>query len=358
MIEPIHQTEYLIAGQLHTWRGEMQNVYSPILDKDGKMTFLGSYPKLTKAAALKAIDAAVRAYDKGEGYWPMLAMKERIQRVQEFTSKMIGQRAKIVELLMWEIGKSYADSCKEFDRTIEYIEETIKAVEEMERASQTIHLEGGVAARILRAPLGVTLVMGPYNYPLNEAITILLPSILMGNVAVFKPPKLGVLLYQPLLEAFMSLPAGVVNTVYGDGPTVAGSIMESGKVDVLAFIGSSKVGDILKRQHPQPHKLRCVLGMEAKNVGIITESADLTTATSECLAGALSYNGQRCTALKILFVHRNVYTEFVNRFSNAVDELKVGMPWEDGVQITPLPEPGKVDYLKTLVDEANSKAPL
>ncbi len=73
----------------------------------------------------------------------------------------------------------------------------------------------------------------------------------MGNTVVFKPPKLGVLLYGPLLEAFRDcFPPGVVNTVYGDGATVVGPLMESGGIDVLAFIGTSRVADILKQQHP------------------------------------------------------------------------------------------------------------
>ncbi len=79
--------------------------------------------------------------------------------------------------------------------------------------------------------------------------------------------------------------------------------MASGKVDVLAFIGSSQVADALKKQHPQPHRLRCVLGLEAKNPAIVLPDADLDLAVRECVLGALSFNGQRCTALKILFVH-------------------------------------------------------
>jgi glyceraldehyde-3-phosphate dehydrogenase (NADP+) len=198
--------------------------------------------------------------------------------------------------------------------------------------------------------------MGPFNYPLNETFTTLIPALIMGNTAIFKPPKLGVLLHWPLLEAFRdSFPPGVVNTVYGDGRSVIGPLMTSGRIDVLAFIGSSRVADILKRQHPKPHRLRCVLGLEAKNAGIVLKDADIELTTRECLLGALSYNGQRCTALKILFVHKDVVDVFVERFSRAVGELKGGMPWEAGVSITPLPEPGKTGYLTDLIDDARAE---
>jgi glyceraldehyde-3-phosphate dehydrogenase (NADP+) len=98
-----------------------------------------------------------------------------------------------------------------------------------------------------------------------------------------------------------------------------------------------------------------VLGLDAKNAGIVLQDADLDLTVKECMLGSLSYNGQRCTALKILFVHRKILKAFLEKFCAAVDALKGGMPWESGVQITPLPEPGKTAYLKELIDDAVSK---
>jgi glyceraldehyde-3-phosphate dehydrogenase (NADP+) len=198
--------------------------------------------------------------------------------------------------------------------------------------------------------------MGPFNYPLNETFTTLIPALIMGNTVIFKPPKLGVLLHQPLLEAFRdSFPRGVINTVYGEGRKVAGPLMKSGRIDVLAFIGSSRAADILKQQHPKPHRLRCVLGLEAKNAGIVLKDADIDNAVKECTSGALSFNGQRCTALKMLFVHEKIVDSFITKFSGAVSKLKGGMPWDAGVQITPLPEPEKTKYLKELIEDARAK---
>jgi len=197
--------------------------------------------------------------------------------------------------------------------------------------------------------------MGPFNYPLNETFTTLIPALIMGNTVIFKPPRLGVLLHRPLLEAFQnSFPKGVVNTVYGEGQKVISPLMLSGKIDVLAFIGTSRVADILRKQHPKPHRLRCVLGLEAKNPAIILPHADLDLAIRECILGTLSYNGQRCTALKILFVHSQIVDTFLERFTEAIGKLKLGMPWENDVHITPLPEPDKTEYLTNLVEDAKS----
>jgi glyceraldehyde-3-phosphate dehydrogenase (NADP+) len=178
----------------------------------------------------------------------------------------------------------------------------------------------------------------------------------MGNTAVFKPAKLGVLLLSPLLEAFQnSFPKGVVNILYGRGRVLATPIMETGKIDVLALIGHSSSANALQNSHPKSNRLRSVLGLEAKNPGILLPDADLDLAVDECIAGTLSFNGQRCTALKILYVHESISEEFNKRFCEKVDALKFGNPWEDGVKLTPLPEPNKPAYIKSLIEDAKAK---
>ena len=352
----LEQREYLINGELHAWEGELQEVLSPICIKTNgaiSQKVMGGYPLQTEKEANQALEAAVKAYDNGHGYWPTLSVEARIMHVEEFTYRMKEKRTEIINMLMWEIGKNLKDSEKEFDRTVEYIVDTIDALKDLDRISSRFSIEQGIIGQIRRAPLGVVLCMGPFNYPLNETFTTLIPALIMGNPVIFKPPKLGVLLHQPLLDAFcQSFPKGVVNTIYGDGQTVISPLLKSGKIDVLAFIGSSRVADILKAQHPKPHRLRSVLGLEAKNAAIILPDADLETTAKECLLGSLSYNGQRCTALKILFVHEKVVDTFMEQYCNKLAQLKIGMPWEADVSLTPLPEPGKPAYLSELVSDA------
>jgi len=358
-VEYIRQTEFLINGEIRHWNGDFENVLSPVYLKnngDIKQKELGEYPKLTGKEAMEAVVAAEKAFDSGRGIWPTMSVRQRIKYVEEFTLSMQEKRSEVVNLLMWEIGKSYKDSIKEFDRTVQYIKDTIEALKDLDRRSSRFEMEDGVIGQIRRSPLGVVLCMGPFNYPLNETYATLIPALITGNSVIFKPPKLGVLLHRPLLEAFQkSFPAGVVNTIYGDGEEVVQPIMKSGKVDVLAFIGTSRVADILKKTHPAPHRLRSVLGLEAKNCAIVLPDAPLELAVKEVLTGTLSYNGQRCTALKMLFVHDSIFPDFMNLFNRELKELKLGMPWEEGVDITPLPEEDKAEYLDSLVRDAVTK---
>ncbi|WJN57572.1 NADP-dependent glyceraldehyde-3-phosphate dehydrogenase [Pseudomonas sp. SO81] len=353
---PIEQREYLVNGELRRWDGPLATVRSPIFlagEQGDQQVVLGSTPLLDADAALIALDAAVQAYDHGQGLWPNLRVAERIQHVEGFLARMREQREAVVRLLMWEIGKNLKDSEKEFDRTCDYIVDTIESLKELDRRSSRFELEQGTLGQIRRVPLGVALCMGPYNYPLNETFTTLIPALIMGNTVVFKPAKFGVLLIRPLLEAFRdSFPPGVINVIYGRGRDTVSALMASGKIDVFAFIGTHKGAADLKKLHPRPHRLRAALGLDAKNPGIVLPQVDLDNAVDEAITGALSFNGQRCTALKILFVHEDVLDAFLEKFTARLAVLKPGMPWEDGVALTPLPEPGKVDYLNGLLDDA------
>jgi glyceraldehyde-3-phosphate dehydrogenase (NADP+) len=354
--QPIEQREYLIDGELRIWNGNLNNVLSPVFVKEGndyKQKVIGSTPLLTSKESLEALDAAVRAYDLGHGTWPTMSVTQRIEHVEKFLSAMRLKRSEVVKLLMWEIGKSLKDSEKEFDRTCDYLADTIKALKELDRNSAKLVEEQGFMAQIRRVPLGVALCMGPFNYPLNETFTTLFPALIMGNTVVFKPAKYGVLLVKPLIEAFRdSFPPGVINIIYGKGRETVGALMETGKIDVFAFIGTNKGANDLKKLHPKPHRLKAILGLDAKNPAIVLPDADLDNAVAECITGSLSFNGQRCTALKLLFVHKDVVKQFIEKFKAEVKKLKPGMPWDPGVGLTPVPEPGKVDYLRELVEDA------
>ena len=355
--EIINHTEYLINGKINQWDGKQASVFSTLLcdvsEKEPQL--IGKTPEMSGDFALKALEAAHNAFNYGQGEWPTMKVYERINCMENFVEKMLSKREEIVKLLMWEIGKNLNDSRKEFDRTVEYINDTIEEYKVIDRKGATFQNKSGVRALIRRGPLGVVLCLGPYNYPLNETFALLIPAIIMGNTTIFKPAKHGVLLIAPLLEAFQeSFPPGVVNIVFGRGREIATPIMKTGKIDVLALIGHSSSAISLQDLHPQKSRLRLVLGLEAKNPGIILKDADIDLTVKECISGTLSFNGQRCTALKILYVHEDIKDEFLDKFSKAVDELKLGLPW-DNTLLTPLPEPSKPKYINDLIDDAINK---
>lgn len=351
---------YLVDGEVRRWEGDGVDVASPVClrgaDGGHARAVVGRMANLDADAARDALAAARRAWDHGAGAWPTMRVARRIGCLERFVDGMSRTREDVVRLLMWEIAKTRKDAESEFDRTVQYVRDTIDALKDLDRTSGRFVMESGFFGQVRRSPLGVVLCMGPFNYPLNETYTTLVPALVMGNTVVSKLPKYGGLCHLPLLDAMRdAFPPGVINVIQGDGPTVVGPLMQSGDVDVLAFIGTSRVANLLKKQHPRPNRLRSITGLEAKNPAVVLPCADLDVAVRECVSGALSFNGQRCTAIKLVFVHASLARPFVARLSAAVDALAAGMPWDPGVALTPLPEDGKPIYLRSLVDDALSK---
>ncbi|WP_419785234.1 NADP-dependent glyceraldehyde-3-phosphate dehydrogenase [Pseudodesulfovibrio sp.] len=357
-IIPKEYPRYLIDGELHEWDGEMQDIYSPIsINDNGELNplLIGRCPVLDAEAGLRALKAAAAAYDNGMGRWPTMSVADRIRHLEDFASRLKDVRDEVVRLMTLEICKPRIQSEVEFDRTVEYIDNTINALKDLDRSCSRMVIESGIYAQIRRAPLGPVLCMGPYNYPFNETFATLIPALIMGNTAIVKTPRMGKLLLSPIIEALRdSFPRGVVNVLFGDRRVVQ-PILETGGVNVLAFIGSSGAADALRLLHPHPHRLRCVLGLDAKNPAFVLETADMELTAKEILSGSLSFSGQRCTAIKIVFVHRSRAEELLTRLDEGIAGLKVGMPFDQGVDITPMPGKGKIEYLKELVDDAVAK---
>lgn len=350
---------YLIGGEIRTWKGPSVEVKSCIFQLiEGKpfRSTLGYAPLLDEKEVLSSLEAAEKAWDNGKGVWPTMSVEKRIQCVQNFLIEMKAVREDVVERIMWEIGKTYDDSVKEFDRTVQYIEDTIQALKQLDRMGAEFKIEGNFLAQIRYAPLGITLCMGPYNYPLNETFTTMIPALIMGNPVISKLPRFGQLLNTPLLKAFQkSFPAGVINIINGRGNTIIGPLISSGKVTCVSFIGSSKTADVVKKYHPRPHRLRTILSLDAKNLGVVLKDADMNVTIPQLIAGALGFNGQRCTAIKMIYVHSSRKDELIEKLTEAIKGMKAGFPWTSGVKLTPIADLNAINFLKDILQDALDK---
>ena len=160
--EPVNQRTYLLNGELKEWEGRTVEVYSTISStSEYSPTLLGSVPDMGEEEALEALDAAVKAYDQGQGAWPTMKVRDRIECMEKFVRIMETKRDIVVKYLMWEIGKTLPDSEKEFDSTVEYIYDTIEDYKQLDRNSAKFAKNGGVYAHIRRRPLGVELRLRP-----------------------------------------------------------------------------------------------------------------------------------------------------------------------------------------------------
>jgi len=368
-----HGPRWLVDGEILAWSGHGREVRSRVAVRLGPAvttTLLGHEAQLTADDAQLAVAAAQRAWNNGEGEWPSLHVETRIAAVERFAAAVEAKTDEIATLLMWEIGKAWNSSRDEVTRSVEYIRNTIKELQHL-RTNDLAVQHGSSAgkqhfARTHRRPLGVVLCVAPFNYPVNEFLTTVIPALLMGNVVIAKTPRFGVLANLVLLEAFRDcFPKGVVSLLPGDGRVVIPAVMSateldvagnpSGVVHVLAFIGSEGAANAIMRSHPTPTTLHKILGLGAKNPCVVLGDADLDAAAAAIVKGGLGFNGQRCTAEKLVFAHRSVFDAVVAKVVERVDALEAGMPWKTGVGITPLPEETKLESMRALIDDAVSK---
>lgn len=346
-----------------------------------KRAIIGKMPQFTSQQSLITLQSAISAWDGGAGTWPQMTLTDRIKAVQTFIQHLQSKRSEIVTALMYEIGKNQVDAESEFDRTMQFTKQVIEYIQSnthSEFGSKDWDASHGSTRLFMkRAAIGIVLCLGPYNYPLNETYATLIPALLMGNVILLKIPTVGGLSHLLTMEAFhKSFPAGTINFISGSGRVTMPPLMKSGKVDALAFIGGSSAADRMIKDHPEPHRLKVFLQLEAKNMGVYLpnlfddnqgegEQVDWEVILKETVAGTLSYNGQRCTALKLLFVPKDKSEGFASILAERVENLHVGLPWEtkenpkDGTftypQITPLPNRGRVEYMQELIKDAVSK---
>lgn len=359
---PFVDVRRYLCHNIQEWDGPVQDIFSPIPLRSeagsvqpARYPHLGALPALGGEEALAALDAARAAFDHGDGAWPSLSLEERARRVRHFVAALRPLRDRIALHIMWEVGKVYSEALNEFDRTLEYTVETIDAALALDKRERRDTSLQQVVGRVDLLPIGVVLCVGPYNYPFYETLTNAIPALLMGNSVIIKTPPRGALLYAHLLSLFAEhFPKGTVGLLFGDGEDLLVPLMASGRIDVFAFIGGSTVADALIARHPAPHRLHKVLGLEAKNAAIIQPDAPMDITIEECVKGTLAFNGQRCAAIKMIFVHENIAEEFMQRMASALDDATPGMPWED-VRCTPLSSPEHAAWLSTLLDDALQK---
>ena len=361
-----HRPRWLVDGEIRIHPSPGRPVVSRVATREGDRLvplLLGHEAMLTADDAAEAVHAAVQAWGGGEGEWPSMHVETRMAAVESFARALEERTDDVARLLMWEIGKPSASARDEVVRSVDYIRNTVVDLARLRDDDLAIQRgeAGGKAhfARTHRRPLGVVLCVAPFNYPINEFLTTVIPALLMGNVVIAKTPRFGVLANCALFEAFRDhFPRGAVSLLPGEGhvviPAVIGSSAgnDAALVRVLAFIGSENAANSILRAHPVPVTLHKILGLGAKNAAIVLPDADLDSAAAAIVKGSLGFNGQRCTAEKIAFVHRSVFEPFVARMVARAEGLAIGMPWAPGVAITPLPEPRKLDSMRAFLDDA------
>ena len=338
-------TSLFIAGE---WRESADSRRVPVVDPatGGILTTVASAGPVE---AISAIDAAQAA----AATWAATAPRHRsdvLMRAYRLTTERADELAR---LIVAENGKALTDARAEVSYAAEffrwYAEETV-------RVSGSWQTAPGGAHRILvtRQPIGVSVLITPWNVPAAMATRKIAPALGAGCTVVLKPametPLTALWLAAVLHEA--GAPSGVVNVVpAAHASEVVPAMLDHPAVRKLSFTGSTEVGRLLLEQAGR-RVLSCSMELGGNAPFIVLEDADLDVAVEGAMLAKLRNGGEACTAANRFYVHASLAADFGKRLADAMGGLKVGPGIEPGVQVGPLVTPDAVGTVTALVDDA------
>lgn len=292
---------------------------------------IANFYKGTKELVEKAMDTANKKFES----WKYVPAEERANylfKAAEITKK---RRFEVNAWMILEVGKNYVEADADTAEAIDFMEFYGR---EMLRLSQKQPLTPvkGEKNELTYIPLGVGVVIPPWNFPFAILAGMSSAAIVSGNCVVLKPssdaPMMGKLFYDIMTEA--GLPAGVLNFLPGSGNEVGDTLVSHPKTRFITFTGSMEVGSHIneiaaKVQPGQIWLKRVVAEMGGKNCIIVDSETDIDLAVKGVVQSAYGYQGQKCSACSRAIVDKLVYNKFIEKIKIEVEKIKVGLPEEN-----------------------------
>lgn len=292
---------------------------------------VGVFQKSGTEHAERAINAALKAFES----WKNVPPKQRAQYLFKAAREIRRRRFEINAWMISEVGKNFteadADTCEAIDFLEFYGREMLRYGQ-----PQPVTPVPGEANELFYIPLGVGIILPPWNFPFAILVGMTSAAIVTGNTVVLKPssdsPMMG-WLFTDIMRS-VGLPEGVLNFLVASGAEAGDYLVAHPKTRFIAFTGSMEVGLHINElaAKPQPGQIwikRVIAEMGGKDAIIVDSEADLDAAVEGVVVSAFGFQGQKCSACSRAIVDRAVYKEFVARLRDAVAALHVGPPEEN-----------------------------
>ena len=321
------QTKLLINGQLVAGEGAIQPVLNPSL---------GTTLVEIAEASPAQVDAAVQAADAAFADWSQTTPGQRSALLLQVADAIDAHAETLARLESQNCGKPYAAALgDELPAVADVFRFFAGAVRCMPGSAAGEYLPGHTSM-IRRDPVGVVASIAPWNYPLMMAAWKLAPALAAGNCVVLKPSEQTPLTALKLAELIAPIfPAGVVNLVFGRGPSVGQPLVTHPKVRMVSLTGSIPTGVNIVSSTAETMK-RTHMELGGKAPVLIFDDADIDAAVEGIRAFGFYNAGQDCTAACRIYAQKGVYQQFVAKLGEAVGTLKLGTQDEDGVELGPL----------------------
>lgn len=337
----------LVNGEWKSSEKEI-TIYSPINQEE-----LGTVPAMSQAE----VDEAMKAAREALPAWRDLSAVERAAYLHKTAAILERDKEEIGTILAKEVAKGIKAAIGEVVRTADLIryaaEEGLRITGQAMEGGGFEAVSKNKLAVVRREPVGVVLAIAPFNYPVNLSGSKIAPALIAGNVVMFKPPTQGSISGLLLAKAFeeAGIPAGVFNTITGRGSEIGDYIIEHKEVNFINFTGSTPIGERIGRLAGMRP---IMLELGGKDAALVLEDADLEHAAKQIVAGAFSYSGQRCKAIKRVIVLESVADTLATLLQAEVAKLTVGDPF-DNADITPVIDNASADFIWGLIEDAQEK---
>ncbi len=338
----------IINGEkVESSNGQTIKTYNPATGE-----LVAEVAKATKEDAEKAVQAAREAFDHGK--WRKYPVNRRSQVLNKIAKIMRSRFKELVELEILDTGKSLDAAQGQVSQAIEDFEFYAGAI--VGHRGTVNNMPGQFQNYTEKEPVGVCAQIIPWNYPLMMAAWKIAPAIAVGCSVIVKPasltPLTAIILGEICLEA--GVPAGVVNIVPGSGAEVGDYLVQHPKVNKVAFTGSTPIGKDIMGKASETLK-RVTLELGGKSPNLVFEDADIDAAVDGSLYGIFYNSGQSCEARSRLYVHEDIYDEFITKFVEKTKKLVLGNPLDKGTHVGAIIDQGQVNvidgYVKSAIDE-------
>lgn len=286
--------------------------------------------------------------------WAKVPLAERITIVKKFADLLERNIESLAAILTSEVGKPLQQSRNEINGARSRIKWLSENAEKY-LADETMFQDQSITEKISYEPLGVVCNISAWNYPYLVGVNVFVPALLAGNAVFYKPSEYSTLAgleIEKLLKQ-AGVPAHVFHIAVGGRE--AGELLLNLPLDGYFFTGSYKTGKyIYEKVAPKMVPCQCELG--GKDPLYVTDDiADVKAVAAGTADGAFYNNGQSCCAVERIYVHENVYDQYVEEFVKEVNSWKIGKPTEQGVYVGPLSRKEQIAFLENQVADALQK---
>jgi acyl-CoA reductase-like NAD-dependent aldehyde dehydrogenase len=295
-----------------------------------------------------ALDRAVRA----QRSWKVVPVRERAALCRRAVELMVARAGQLATELTWQMGRPLAQSPQEIRRGFDERASYMIGIAEAALADIGLEPKQGFRRFIRREPLGVVLVLAPWNYPYLTSVNAVIPALVAGNSLILKVSQQTPLVAERYAEAFneAGLPAGVFQHLQASHDDVTAMIGD-GRIRFVSFTGSVEGGCAVQRAASQQF-IATNLELGGKDPAYVRADAPLDATIANLVDGAYFNSGQSCCAVERIYVHQDVYDRFVDGFVALTRQYRLGNPLAPDTTLGPMVRTSAAESVRSQVADA------